>query len=293
MLHLPYQKRPDFFRLNTDSPLSRGLVFAALGQFPGSDLCHDESLYRNHGALTNMDPPTDWVWAPELGRWALDLDGSNDYILLPSNVSAMLGGVSVAAFGSWVKRGGTGTRDVMVTLTISAALSKLAGEFQADNTIRFGGRADAYDSFQSKATTATFSSTTNWYHVLGVFDIVNDDILIYVDGILQATSGTPLWTQSTFDPDAGSSQVLGSGAGGLSNPFVGMLADCVLFTVGPSVSEIAQLADPSNAMLSGLILPPRRRIFPAAAAPPAGAIMNQMQGANLGADLFDGTILAA
>jgi hypothetical protein len=38
----------------------------------------DRSPMKNHGALTSMDPPTDWVVSG--GKLALDLDGSNDYI---------------------------------------------------------------------------------------------------------------------------------------------------------------------------------------------------------------------
>jgi hypothetical protein len=83
MICLPYRKRPDFFRLNTDSQLSRGLVFAALGQFPGSTLCHDESPCRSEGTLTNMDPPADWVWVQELGRGALDFDNNGDWVEIP------------------------------------------------------------------------------------------------------------------------------------------------------------------------------------------------------------------
>jgi hypothetical protein len=42
----------------------------------------DWSAYKNHGTLTNMDPGTDWV-ASE-GRYALDFDGSNDYVTMGS-----------------------------------------------------------------------------------------------------------------------------------------------------------------------------------------------------------------
>ena len=39
---------------------------------------HDLSRYGNWGTLTNMDPPTDWVI--DGGQYALDFDGSNDYV---------------------------------------------------------------------------------------------------------------------------------------------------------------------------------------------------------------------
>ena len=38
----------------------------------------DYSPMMNHGTLVNMDPATDWV--TNAGGWALDFDGSNDYV---------------------------------------------------------------------------------------------------------------------------------------------------------------------------------------------------------------------
>jgi hypothetical protein len=62
-----------------------------LGQ-TGSRL-YDQSLYQNHGTLTNMDPATDWVASN--GKMALDFDGSNDYTESPSVV---FGNVAVISY---------------------------------------------------------------------------------------------------------------------------------------------------------------------------------------------------
>ena len=45
---------------------------------------HDLSRYRNWGTLTNMDAATDWVVSG--GRYALDTDGVNDYLVMPCPV---------------------------------------------------------------------------------------------------------------------------------------------------------------------------------------------------------------
>jgi hypothetical protein len=71
-----------------------GLVFWFAGQHPGSTRCHDSSSYGNHGLLTNMDPPTDWVWGHH--GMALDFDGSNDFVSL----GALNVGLLTASF--WV-----------------------------------------------------------------------------------------------------------------------------------------------------------------------------------------------
>ena len=44
---------------------------------------HDFSRVGNWGTLTNMDAATDWVVSG--GRYALDFDGSNDYVVLSAN----------------------------------------------------------------------------------------------------------------------------------------------------------------------------------------------------------------
>lgn len=43
---------------------------------------HDHSRRSNWGTLTNMDPPTDWVVSG--GQYALDFDGTNDFVSLGS-----------------------------------------------------------------------------------------------------------------------------------------------------------------------------------------------------------------
>ena len=44
----------------------------------------DQSGYGNDGTLTNMDPATDWMMTEK--GWALDFDGSNDYVNCGSNL---------------------------------------------------------------------------------------------------------------------------------------------------------------------------------------------------------------
>jgi len=66
---------------DSDAPhLWDGLVGGWPFQEGGGSTLHDVSGYGNHGTLTNMDPATDWV-VGEKG-WALDFDGSDDYVNL-------------------------------------------------------------------------------------------------------------------------------------------------------------------------------------------------------------------
>ena len=59
--------------------LWRGCVFAAAPCLGPSGLTlQDWSRFSRHGTLTNMDPGTDWVTSS--GKYALDFDGTNDFI---------------------------------------------------------------------------------------------------------------------------------------------------------------------------------------------------------------------
>lgn len=66
---------------------------------------------KNDGTLTNMDPATDWVTSGGYG--ALDLDGSDDYVLVPAN-SAFSGlGASTTPMScfAWVNRRSSGANE--------------------------------------------------------------------------------------------------------------------------------------------------------------------------------------
>ena len=69
-------QRPEWFTLNPESPLHRGLVFAGLGRVHGAGNYFDSSPYRNHGTLTGYtgagNTPAN-RWSKALGRNVLDL----------------------------------------------------------------------------------------------------------------------------------------------------------------------------------------------------------------------------
>ena len=72
--------------------LWRGCVGAwspSLG--PTGVTLRDWSGYARHFALTNMDAGTDWVASG--GRYALDLDGTNDYLLAPTPKSVVVNAI--------------------------------------------------------------------------------------------------------------------------------------------------------------------------------------------------------
>ena len=60
---------------------------------PTGSRLHDMSRRANWGTLTNMDPATDWVVSD--GQYALDFDGSNDYVATTNTMQMLDFTVSV------------------------------------------------------------------------------------------------------------------------------------------------------------------------------------------------------
>lgn len=75
--------------------LWQGRVFGVCPsvQGPAGLNLYDLSGRGRHATLTNMDAPTDWVRST--GRFALDMDGSNDFIQFPATTAATQQTVSI------------------------------------------------------------------------------------------------------------------------------------------------------------------------------------------------------
>jgi hypothetical protein len=242
--------RPDSFRLNPFSPLAQGLVFAGLG-WRGSDKTthyHDSSLYGNNGTLTNMAPASDWVWVSELGRWALDFDGTDDIISLSLSMS-----LSAFTFAVWANCTASSGRNALLgdvsTYTNSWYLYPSAGQcytYFDDGTgknVDFGNTADVQGwhlwSFRYDGTNIIFGRDNSF--------------------LSPTTSSGEHIVFGTADADnIGTMKV-----SGVSEYFQGQISDYLIFNRCLFDVEIQSLADPSNTMLSGLILPDRLKFWPA------------------------------
>jgi len=243
-------ERPEQFTINRNSSLSQGLVFAGLGGFgaAGSLIYPDASGFNNHGTLTNMDPPTDWMWVPELGRWGLDLDNSNDYVLLPGSSIVGPGNLTFAA---WMKSTQTGNDEWIISEGGSTAF---VGLCLGVGLVRGSVRNDASSTVNNQQVTA-YLNDGNWHHL--AMTINNGYLECFGDG--QSTGAAVAIPSLPIT-------LVNAAVGCLyrstpSNYFGGSLADILKFNRALAPAEIQQLADPSNVLLSGLIQPPRRRLF--------------------------------
>lgn len=233
-------KRPETFRLNKFHPLAQGLVFAGLGAHAGSTRYHDSSVYGNTGTLTNMDPATDWVWDSTLNRIVTDYAaGSSQYMASAPNYNR----VTWSCSGWW---NGTAS-NAAVTLGGSTAIPDF-GFFPS----RFGSVqiyvADIYLG-------TSLASPSGWNHFCYVRQS-NTAGTLYINNVAytanpttSAAHGTALYL--AYSPIFGY--------------WSGKLSDVCVWERTISISEIQQLADPSNVMLSGLIQNPQRKWWPVVA----------------------------
>lgn len=250
--------RPNTFTLDATNKLAQGLVFAGLGFGSGASTMYDSSRLLNHGTLTNMTPASDWVFVPELGRWALDCDGTNDSVFLPlSTISSISTSVSVF---TWAKPSA-------LTVDQRAFAAGTSGAVTDENSWALwmdtdgagdGWAAGTYSPAGTKIIGVdSVNATTDWQHV--GFTWGDGYLRVYVNGTESAsvagsgTLNTP--TQITYG------KIFGDGTGSGAN-FAGQLADGLVYNRVLAQSQIADLADPSNVYLSGLIAGrPRRRYF--------------------------------
>lgn len=213
------------------SGLRDGLVFCGGMEFPSTGYYHDASGYENHGTLTNMDPPTDWVWSAELGRWAL-VGAASDYVSSPLSSAQTPSHISIAA---WIWRNGDGVWGHAIDK--SSNLAQTDGyrfTIRNDNKFRFRF-ASAYNVRREAVSTASVLAGA-WYHLVSTFDEAN--VRLYLNGGLDSTH--PL-AYSIYH-------------GGLATLFfrhntdglIGRIANPLIYNRVLTPSEIQWLADPTH-----------------------------------------------
>lgn len=235
-------------RLNPNAQLAKGLVFAGLGGGASTLQYADASGYGNHGTLTNMDG-SNWLFDPILGRFVLNFTATGQYVVAPS----ILLGSSDFTVAGWVQhRAGSATYPVLVSEGDTGS-----GEWMllltSANTCQF------YGSTGSVSVLGGSYSSGKWVHV--ACHRSGKEARLFVNGIHVASD-----TYASANLSTTKSLQLGGADSDSDRWLVGLLGDILVYNRALSPAEISQLADPSNTLLSGLILPPRRMVFPAAVA---------------------------
>jgi hypothetical protein len=247
-------RRPEYFTINPTAPLAKNLVFAGLCALPRTVDFHDSSLAQIDATFTSgMDPHADTVWAPEIGRLAIDFEPyyntSTDYIQLGSDPPA-LDFVTGDAFtmSCWCYQAGD-----------AAAGSSLFAKYDS-----------AGYQYQLRLWSSNWNFLASNGSVVGPSEIIGE--WIHVAITVDAAGAGFFWingepsnqfTGRTFTNRA-NNPTLGIGDQDVTwHVWYGKIADPLIHRRVLSQNEIQSLAEPSNVMLSGLIRLPHRRVFAA------------------------------
>jgi hypothetical protein len=274
------RQRPDFFGLDKTHPLARGLVFAGLGRGRQSLTMRDSSGRGNHGTLTNMAVPatatSGWAWDNFLGRWAMRFDGINDYVIGLPNLPT-----SDLTFSCWVKL------NVATPVTPSKTGFAYIGTYSAGEHYPFTDGIVYLGLFTNKRFTVTPLTSVDrasWHTVAITLKYGSPSVWsMYQNGLLAYSTDTVAAIGAT-------GAILGGAKLTASYWLDGRMADATIHTRVLSLAEISALADPSNAMLSGLIVPPRRRFWAIPAA--GGTAWSQTINESLGMTDVDARLAA-
>lgn len=257
MSHLVYPTAaPLIWNPRAPKGIRDGLVFAGGMEHPGSTYYHDASGHDNNGTLTNMDPATDWVWEPELGRWVLDFDGSNDYV---TGSPILTANENVMTLAVWIHPDAEEYAGILAKDDYPQREWFLAKGTYANLRLRL---------YQTNGTsrqidTPVYSDTLmsgQWAHVGVVVNGAASSVDLYLngsyygdftptswDGTLKNTSASPLWIAKTY-------------ANGYE--LDGRIADPLIYNRALTPSEIQWLASPAN----HLRVPWRRTVWPVVSA---------------------------
>lgn len=238
-------ERPENFRINYGHQLAGGLAFAGLGAFPSSTLYQDSSLYGNHGTSNGF---TDTYWDANLNRFAVQQKGlTSGNVLLAGRPP--LNTTSCTLCG-WIRMAGSWATGYIIDCRADASGN---GVYLGSSGNRpyyiYGSKTVAWSG--TSATSPNQLTDNQWAHECLV--IKGSELTLYENGVAVAVAEKA--------GNIGVSSALVSGLNAYKDIRV---ADPLIYNRALSPAEIQQLADPSNVMLSGLILPPRRRVFAAA-----------------------------
>lgn len=241
---LGIHQRPEGCTLTPDQThkFRKGLRFAGLGlgDCVKSKKYHDSGLFGNHGTLTNMDPSTDWVFDTELGRWATYFDNTNAYV----NLTGVRTNTSTWWCSFWWY-----DSDVIASYVFDSETGRIVLGTYVSGTAQLMCYDGSFRLFGTRPSTST------WHHYL--FQTVAGSHSWYVDGSQWGA------TVSGNAKAIGGAVALGARYNGASDYISGRISDLIIGT-GYGISFVSELADRSNVLLSGLIVPPGRRSWPVA-----------------------------
>jgi len=225
----------------SDQRLKAGLVGHWIGGGSGNTWV-DRSGYGNHGALTNGPL---WTLGEGGKRNALQFDGVNDYVAVPSSPNTE--SVTISA---WVKTPSLAGRRTLVSLSDSGISLIPTLEIGTGNGGTNVVAVVSQGLFQAQ-TKNNAITTGIWLHLTYVKRGNGATHEIYVNGIEQELNSN---TSSTYVTTA-DTRAIGRRNGANGQYSLGILDDVRIYNRALSAAEVALLASPSFSPVT------RRRTF--------------------------------
>lgn len=232
------QMRPAQFELDYSHPLAKGLVFAGLGANAGSTRYQDSSVFGKSCSLSNMEPNTDWVNLN--GRRGLYFGGTDESVIIPQ--SARSAWSSSAFTLMYIFRYASGSYPY-----VFGYRRGLSNQIRHDrDAVILYNASTQY----TRVNGITYSPGVIYHEAVVV---ANDLMAVYHNGVSVGTFGQQA-TPASVDMSLANEFEIGRGYHDGSY-MIGEVADFCVWNRAISATEIRQLADPSNVMLSGMLKP--------------------------------------
>ncbi len=215
------------------------------GEYLFNGTANDTSGLGRHGTLVGS--PTFTAGLYQGSSNALLQTANGQSVQLPANTD-FIRNAPGATLMAWVRPddlSGTGARNILVVNNSDPAAAGGIGagraiiEFNPANGFRAIGRqADSGGSTIVSGGTATIGQT---YFLAGVFDYLNGDMFLYLDGV-QIASNTNIATWTTNSADSANLVArIGSHADGAQQHWIGAIDGARIFNTAMSASDILTL----------------------------------------------------
>jgi hypothetical protein len=266
--------------LNPLHPLSKGLVGCWMFNEGAGSIAHDMTKHGLHGALTNMASNVQGSgWGGSKSGGGMHFDGTDDYITIADNALLDLpsAGSVVVSFNCRSQGGAESVLNKGAYTT--SRFNQYFMDWKWGDVTHMEIVVGDGSTSQSVATGASLTVDTD-YQVIGTWDGTN--LTIYVNGKYSNSAA-----QTVTPYDDGGPMCFGS-LDASSYRFDGIIDEIRIYNRALSAFDVEQLYyDP----FCNLLRTPLRRYYVPAAGP-TGAIMNQFQNFNIGADLYNGGLIA-
>ena len=258
---------------NPFHPLSQGEVLHLLMNEGGGNTAYDISGHGNHGTLTNSP-----VWGGSKFGGGLQLDGGDDYVSVPDDPSLDI--TEAITISAWVKPkslplSGAGSEMMLVGKNAAGCGPYQLFIYHGKIAFLSSNECDWTNEGNNSAL-----STDVWQHI--IVSVEGSTSYYYINGINTDTKVN--WNFGNPDTNP---LIIGHHDWNGSY-FDGSIDSVRIYNRALSAEEIKTLYH--NPFCNLIRVPVHR--YSVAAAPPPSAIMNQFQKANIGADLYNGAIIA-